>query len=233
VVRNLTQSATLFLDGIERYHQIDKHIIDTVGKIIVDINQEKKYKISVASDFFKKYSTLIEDTTTLKLLYLQQDNNQTFFDHSGETLLIILKRDPNFLLEYLKALADKNTYINGQDYGCLRMAWELENSYEIVKNAISFVLEKTRFGIDSDFLEVFFVNNKPENKSKADHLLFDLISDFRHEPTKINFVFEFIIAKRSELFQEAFTLYIRLNSRLLDFQDIQWMERMIVHNGSS
>jgi hypothetical protein len=170
----------------------------------------------------------------LKKAYIQQDNIQKLFDYNGDDLLYVLRKDPDFLLEYINSIADDDLGRRSSDYKCFQVVWDLDAPNQIVKKAINHLIENNKLGLNSEFLSSFFVNIKPDNHTKAYEFVLQYISEYFNDTEKMSAIFELLEGKLKHLFQEAFSSYLRLNSNVEDFKKIEWTGNgIVIHNGSA
>jgi hypothetical protein len=234
VVKTINASQTLFLNGIEKYETFQPGTIEQILIAINRINSKEKVKVSLSHNFFDTLKCHEIGIEHLKQAYIQQDNIQRLFDYDGNDLLYILRKDPEFLYEYINSFADDDLGRRSSDYKCFQVIWNLDSPEQIVNRVVNYLIENDKLGLNSDFLSSFFVNIKPENQSKADDFLIKYISEYFNDSKKMNTVFELVEAKLRHLFHQTFKTYLHLNSNLEDFKRIEWTGNgVVIHDGSA
>jgi DNA polymerase III delta prime subunit len=234
VIKSIKFSCTLFLEGLEKYENYKPGLIDKILGIVVNHNKKGNIRIALWHGFFDKFKNYFSDIILLKKAYIQQDNIQKLFDYNGDDLLYVLRKDPDFLLEYINSIADDDLGRRSSDYKCFQVVWDLDAPNQIVKKAINHLIENNKLGLNSEFLSSFFVNIKPDNHTKAYEFVLQYISEYFNDTEKMSAIFELLEGKLKHLFQEAFSSYLRLNSNVEDFKKIEWTGNgIVIHNGSA
>ncbi len=234
VIKSINSSHTLFLDGIEKYEDFQSGVIEKILGIINNINSKGAIKVALWYGFFDKLKHQLTNIALLKQIYIQQDSIQRLFDYDGEGLLYILRKDPEFLFEYINSFAEDDFGRRSSDYKCFQVVWELDSPEPIIKRVINHLIDHDKLGFNSDFLSSFFVNIKPDNLPKAHDFLVRYISEYFNNIKKVSIIFELIEDKLKHLFPQTFRTYLRLNSNLDDFKRIEWTgSGVVIHDGSS
>jgi hypothetical protein len=234
VIKSINSSHTLFLNGVEKYETFRSGTFEKILRIINSINSKGEIKVALWRSFFDNLKHQVIDVAVLKQTYIQQDNIQQLFDYDGEDLLYILRKDPAFLFEYINSFAEDDLRRRSSDYKCFQVVWDLDSPEEMIKRVLNYLIENDKVGLSSDFLSSFFVNIKPHNQPKADDFLVRYVSEYFNDTKKVNAVFELIENKLKHLFPQTFGTYLRLNSNLDDFKEIEWTGNgVVIHDGSA
>ncbi len=232
VVKSLQHSISEHFSGIEKFKSVLPSFISILAKTIVKKNDQGNVNIALI-DFISRYADSIE-TETLKRLYLQQDAMQQHFDFDGQELLVVLKRDNGFLLEFLRSIPKDSISRRSGDHRELSVVWQLEDPTKILGEAIAEVVNADEFGLGTDMVEAFFSNIPAEKDQRANTFLLELIGTHYKNSRLISTVFQVIRQKRSNLLDEAFKVYIRENPSIEDFKEVDWInDGVIVHDGTA
>ncbi len=219
---------------LQKYENLDADFFTKIIKIVAGKIEKEKLKIWIYEDSFIKVCNSIKDINLLKKAYLQQDRINNHFDHTGNALLIILKRDSSFLLELSKAILENNNHIfKSREHKELSIVWELPNPTEIMNKIVEFIFNIDDYYFSREhFLNAFFqrLNSKTE---KADNYLMYMICTYNSQPKVIDIALDIIYYSRKELFEKAFITYIKLNQNVECFKKINWLDRQITYSGNA
>lgn len=230
-VIELNRDFYLQFQRLRKYEKIDPEVLEKILQLVVRKIEEENLSIRIQDDFFEQEGVKIKDAELLKKAYIQQDRLDHHFDYSGKELLVILKRAPEFLLEYIKMIFESNELDRIQDHRELAIVWELPNIVELLDEVMEYIVNAVApLYLFEDFATVFFQQNT-SNVEKADNYLLHLIEKYSDQPKMINTVFVVINHSKNALFSQAFDAYIKKNQDLECFKQINWTEQMRVFSG--
>lgn len=201
-------------------------IIEEILSIVYQKIEFQNLRINLSFHFFEKYSAMLADNLELlKKSYIQQEKKvSNHFDHQHAGLKALLLINPEFLLEYIASFyTDKESRHNRNTHNQISFIWDLEQSNELIKNAVVLIIENNYyFGIGDHPLIIFFHNLNEEQKVKAKAFILRFISEYHADDTKMNPVFDVLRHTLKEFFEEAFLHYLSLNTEIDIFKKIWW-----------
>lgn len=223
-VNSMNDSYTIHFDRLKRFLTIEPKLFQIILKTIVKKNENDGTKLYVWMDFFSEhFEQLGDDIIIIKKAYIQQDKIHKHFDFEGKGMLNILKRDSNFLLEYINSLYDGKHFGISSDYKRLDFIWQVEDIEIVLTNVFDFVFEKEGyFGIGNHFCNAFFENLKDDQKVRASQFLLQYVKNNFTNYGKINIVVDISRHSMRELFDEILLLFLSLTQDKDIFSRIWW-----------
>lgn len=232
VLNEIKNNFSIHLDRLRKYEKLDPKLFPEILSIVVRRMEKENLKIWLREEFFIEAGNLIEDIEILKRGYLQQDALDHHFDYQGGALLVILRRDNSFLLEFLKEIFKIDRQERARDHKELTIVWELSNVEEILDEAIEFLANSVNLYFLTEHFANAFFQQLTSNVEKADQYLLRLIEKYSDHPKIIRIVFDIIHNSRKSLFDKAFDAYIRKNQDVEYFKEIRWTDNQIVYSGN-
>jgi len=149
-IRGCSTEVTIVLSNLKKLEELDSCIIDNILIQILSLNEKGRRILLYNHDIELIYNTysskeVIQDT------YLQQVKFNKFFDYDLKGLLLLLQNNPQFLVYYVKSVADDKNEPDSK----LSQIWNVEG----IEPAIEEVLKYLR----SDFKYSFYREDKWEN----------------------------------------------------------------------
>ncbi|MEH2339053.1 hypothetical protein [Nostoc sp.] len=182
----------------------------------------ERYEVStVLLDLFDNQLNL------LKKAYLQALKNDLYIDENGRYFAYILKRAPEFILEYMDWIYQQKAQLyhfdDTRDYSFL---WRSDNYEQLMRQIIEYVYNQNQLVLGTIRIDKFFIlsADAQDNETlwkRQDHILMRLL-EFRCDDIPfIQFIFDIITDfsyKRRRLFVEFF---IRYNKKFEDFEKLR------------
>ncbi|HXT82735.1 MAG TPA: ATP-binding protein [Verrucomicrobiae bacterium] len=222
-IEQIQEPTVIHFDRIERYLSFDSNLFQKILKIIVDKN-EADIRLQIWMDSLNNhFEELSKDIKLIEKLYLLQNKMQSSFDYDCKGLFNILKKDPDFLIDYVSSLFPDNNYKMYRDTKTLSFVWELEHVEPYIEKVFDLLIIKDPYlGILDHYCNTFFRNLNGTNKDKADKFLSAYVTKNNLDRDKINIVVDIVRHSRRELFETILLLYISLNQDVETFKKIHW-----------
>ncbi|MBE8986601.1 hypothetical protein [Nostoc sp. LEGE 12450] len=224
------------LNFVLKYHTLDENLLVKIVEILLKNGYENSNKSHPLSCLFHRYEV---NTTLLNLLhnqlnllkqaYLQVLKNDWDLDENGQYFAYILKRDPEFILEYMDWIyhQDYQSYHfdNGRDYSFL---WRCDNYESLMSQIIEYVYQRDEeyLSLGSIRLSKFFIHSEDLKDheilwERQDKLLMKLLESRCNDIPFSQFIFDIVTNfsyKRRRSFVEFF---IKNNEKFDDFKKIR------------
>ncbi|HEY9008814.1 MAG TPA: ATP-binding protein [Ohtaekwangia sp.] len=223
-ISSINDSYTIHFDRLKRFLAIEPNLFQIILKTIVEKNEKDGVKLQVWMDFFSEHFDQLGDNLELiKKAYIQQDKIHNHFDLEGKGMLNILKKDPNFLLEYINSLYKERQFGISGDSKRLEFVWQVERIETVLTKVFDLVFEKeSYFGIGDHFCNVFFRNLQGYQKEKASQFLLNYVRTNYINYDKMNIVVDVIRHSMRELFNDILLLFLTLTQDKDVFAKIWW-----------
>lgn len=223
-VSNMNDSYTIHFDRLKRFLVIEPNLFQIILKTIVEKNEKDGTKLQVWMDFFSEhFDQLGDDIELIKKAYIQQDKIHNHFDFEGKGMLNILKKDSNFLIEYINSLYDAKQFGISGDHKRLEFVWQVERIENVLANVFDLVFEKESYlGIGDHFCNAFFRNLQTEQKEKANKFLLNYVRTNFNSYGKMNIVIDIARHSMRVLFDDILLLFLSLTQDKNIFSKIWW-----------
>lgn len=223
-VSSMNDSYTIHFERLKRFLAIEPNLFQILLKTIVEKNEKEGTRLQVWMDFFSEhFDQLGNDIGLIKKAYIQQDKIHNFFDFEGKGMLNILKKDPNFLLEYINSLYEVKQFGISGDNKPLEFVWQIEGIENVLVKVFDLVIEKEPyFGIGDHFCNAFFRNLQGEQKEKASQFLLTYTRTNYTSSDKMNIVVDIVRHSMRELFDDILLLFLNLTQGKDVFAKIWW-----------
>lgn len=188
--------------------------------------EQDKGTYSLWYDFFEKQLHHFEDADLpmLKQVYFTCERQDRHFDFTHKGWLALVKRDPNFALEYFSKKLVVNPYRGGSEHRRFGVVWELEQAETIVEGVLQKIME-----LELPFGRPFFSNANelfngfpPEQKQRIEAYLLSLIDRYAGNIRLVEMAFNVIRHGFKDLYEAAFIRLLELNADLDFFAEISW-----------
>lgn len=223
-VSNMSDSYTIHFDRLKRFLAIEPNLFQIILKTIVEKKEKDGTKLQVWMDFFSEhFDQLGDDIELIKKAYIQQDKIHNHFDFEGKGMLNILKKDSNFLIEYINSLYEAKQFGISGDHKRLEFVWQVEGIENVLANVFDLVFEKEPYlGIGDHFCNAFFRNLQTEQKEKASKFLLNYVRTNFNSYGKMNIVVDIARHSMRELFDDILLLFLSLTQDKNIFSKIWW-----------
>ena len=223
-VSSMNDSYTIHFDRLQRFLNIEPNLFQIILKTIVEKNEKEGTKLQVWMDFFSEhFDKLGNDIELIKKAYIQQDKIHNHFDFEGKGMLNILKKDYNFLLEYINSLYDEKEYGISGDHKRLEFVWQVEDIEKVLLGVFDLIIKKELyFGIGDHFCNAFFRNLQNEQKERANQFLLSYVRTHYTSYDKMNIVVDIVRHSMRELFDDILLLFLSLTQDKDVFSKIWW-----------
>ncbi len=222
-VGRMQDSDTIHFDRLKRFLSVEPKLFQIILKRIV-VKNDKGERLSVWMDFFSNhFENLGDDIDLIKKAYLQQDRIQNHFDYKCEGLLNILKKDPNFLIEYVESQYSEERHRFMDDHKHLGFIWQIENIEPTLKSVFDLVVGKDLFlGILKHFCNAFFYDIPEGFSERAKEFLIQYVQENHNDYKKMNAVVDIARHSMKDIFEDILLLFISLNQDVEVFSKIWW-----------
>lgn len=228
-IREVPDKSTIWFRELQRYLTFEPNLFQDLLEIIVERNETE----SIDINFFEHYTEQINNIELLKKAYLQQCATNNHSDLVKKGFLEVLKRDANFLIDYVNALYSKNSdrYSLHEEYS-LNVVWNIENIEPILIKTLDLISEKEIYlGIGEHFANSFFQNLPSENKEQAKNLLLNYCKENFNDSIKINMIVDIARHSMREIFSDILLLFISLTQDKEYFSAIHWSSNGGTYSG--
>lgn len=204
----------------------------------------KSYPLSCLFDRYEFNTALLNlldnQLNLLKQAYLQVLKNDWDIDDNGRYFAYILKRDPEFILEYMDWIyQQKEQSYYFDDTRKYSFLWRCEN-YEVIMSQIIeyiYIRNQEQFNLSSLELNNFFILSEDDRDHKIlwerqDHLLMRLLESQCHEIEFVQFVFDVVTNFSYERRRSFVDFFIRHNKKFEDFEKLSLEPRSWMCTGS-
>lgn len=233
-IKSLEQGNQVFFGRLQRFLKVDPTLFQKILKIVVEKNEVEQARLMVWSDFFEEhFDKLGKDMKMIERAYLQQDRLQDHFDYDGEGLLNILKRDKQFLVQYVEDVYSRIKTEPSGDHLELRIIWQVDEIEPILKQVFDFAAKEPFLGILDHFCNAFFNNVKPEHKEKAKAFLLDYCKEHHADIEKMNMLLDIVLKSMKEIYEEVVLLFLSLCQDKDTFSEVRWHKSGAVFSGDT
>ena len=221
---SMNDSYTIHFDSLKRFLVIEPNLFQIILKTIVEKNEKNGTRLQVWMDFFSEhFGHLGNDIELIKKAYIQQDKIHNHFDFEGKGMLNILKKDSNFLLEYIISLYDLKQFGISKDHKRLEFVWQVEGIEKVLIKVFDFIIEKEPYlGIGEHFCNAFFRDLHGDYKEKASQFLLNYLRTNYTSSEKINILIDIVRHSIRELFEDILLLFLSLTQDKEVFSKIWW-----------
>lgn len=231
-LKSITVDFSIQDQRLLNYKMLDQDVFVNVLIIVMNRIDQGNIKIYLGEGFFQQTIKSEVSISNVKKAYLQQDkifNNQ---DYQGLIFIDILKRDSEFLKEYIQIPFKSNKVENAKDHQKLSAIWQLPQAEILLFE----LFEIMAYEIDNSFsiehfLNAFFKNHN-ERGQRANSFLIQTIRKYFDKPDIIKITFDIIYNSRKGIFEEAFQTYVSLNQNVECFKVIKWPDRQVTYSGN-
>lgn len=225
-ISNMRNPNTIHFDGLERFLSLEPNLFQIILKTITEKNKKENTQLQVWRGIFSKhFDKLGDDIELIKKAYIQQNLIQKHFDYEGKGLVEILKKDKNFLIEYIESLYSKtDRHSLGGDHSDMSFVWNINKIEETLLQVFDLVIKKDiYFGILEHFCNTFFRKPKKNCKDRADGFIRSYVKKNNTDYKKMQVIVDIIRHSRKELFEEILLLFISLNQDRGIFSKLSWI----------
>ncbi|MCG8749350.1 hypothetical protein [Tenacibaculum finnmarkense] len=236
-ISKMSNHNIIHFDRLEKFLIVEPNLFKIILRIITDKNEKESTKLQVWVGSFNNYfENFGEDIELIKKAYIQQYLIQDHFDFEGKVFLQILKKDRNFLIQFIESLymtSDRHSL--GGNHRNMSYVWYIENIEETLIKVFDLIIDKNLyFGILEHYCNVFFRSTKGENqKKKADNFIRKYVINNNNNYKKMQVIVDIIRHTRKELFEEIFLLFISLNQDVKIFGRLSWISSGGTYSGDT
>lgn len=169
----------------------------------------------------------------VKKVYFLQTRIDSHFDYDGELFLNILKREPCFLLEYIKSLyvGDYNLYSKDlcRDLGII---WEIEDVERIIEQIFDMLASNLScYASVGDISKSFFVKILKETKPRAVNFLLGYLKKNYNNPCRVNIVVDVVKNHLKDYYKHILLMFLSLTQDKELFSKIEWCSSESIYCG--
>lgn len=223
-ISHMNEPSTIHFDRLRRFLKLEPNLFQIILKIIVDKNNKESTRIRVWVDFFSSYfDQLGDDIELIKNAYLQQYEIYQYFDFDGKGFLNILKKDRNFLLEFVNSLYSKKLFGLSGEQKNLGFVWEIADIEITLIQVFDLIILKDRYlGILEHFCNSFFKNLHESHKFRAKNFIIAYCTTNFNNVDKMNVIVDVVRHSFREIFNEILLLFLSLCQDREIFSKIYW-----------
>ncbi|WP_400078785.1 hypothetical protein [Winogradskyella sp. R77965] len=222
-IKETKQAYISHFEKIARFKKIEPNLFEIILKSILEQN-EKGASIKIWTNFFEEFfEELGDDINLIQKSYIQQDQLQAHFDYQGNGFFKILEIDPNFLLEYVKAVQSKSRLRFVRDNRNFGFIWNIKDIENVLCKVFNFcVKEEPYFGILNHYCGVFFKGISSGFEKKAEDFLMDYAKKNNDDYNKVNIVVDIARGEMKSIFNNVLIQHITINNDVDIFSRIWW-----------
>ena len=223
-LRTIKETNAINFTRLQRFLKFEPKLFQLVLRIIVERNEIQKEKLHIWMDLFSvHFDQLGDDLSLIKKSYLQQVNFNNHFDFNGDGFLNILKKDRNFLLEYVSNLYAEHPFGLSGYYENLNYIWQIADIESVLFDIFDLAIQREPYlGISSHFCNAFFRNLNGQEEIRARLFLMDYCNFNFTDAKKINIVVDIVRHSMKDMFEDILLLFLSLNQDLYIFKRIWW-----------
>jgi len=217
------------LNFILKYHVLNENVLPKIIEILLVNSSENFNKSYPLSSLFHRYEVntdllylLDKHFNLLKQAYLQVLKNDPHIDRRGQYFAYILKRDPEFIIEYMDWMYEQKEQLYCFDGLRYSFLWRSED-YEII---ISKIIEYI-YKFKPSFIELnkFFILQKNDKDKKVlwerqDNLLMRILESKIDEFEFVKFIFYLVTNFSHERRRSFVEFFIKHNKKFEDFKKL-------------
>lgn len=236
-IKSINRRYYIRIESFEKFNNFvsqngsNDNFIETIVSIISDKNQDKT-NIILSIYFFEKYSKMLSNNITLlEKSYLQQEKIDNHFDYERKGLKAILEFSHTFFYSFVK---ENYTSVSSKDlHDKLSFIWDIESCKNQMDDIMELMIESARFyGILEHPINVLFNNLEEQQKQTAKDFIFNYIKKNCSNVKKMNAIFDVLRHTLKEFHDEAFILYLTINTDIDVFKKIMWRGSGGVYSGN-
>lgn len=191
-------------DFFKRYEKVDNDVFLKTLIILLKRTKSKKFKVNFCYLLFhledndyilNKFND--RNLVLLKKIYLYQLSVDPI-DYSRKIFSFIIRRDKNFISEYLTFKYKGKTFISRYDeHGDFKVLWELDEYDQIITKALEFCKKKEKYSLYGDeYFTVFF--KKVPIDGKVECYIKNYIKKNINNTNNLNIIFSIITSCYSD-----------------------------------
>ena len=227
LLENFTGRFYLYFSNVSSYLKNDPLFLIKALKVLLANSAAGTSDFILNGEFLEQHENDIRDTGLMEKVYLAMLDKEDHYDHDGSELMVVLRRRPSFYLKFLEQLSSERS-INRSDEQKIGKVWELENAFETLKKAVSFLAAHQRYHYHAeDLLSDLFENTIKAEGFRENRLLFlkSYIEENAGNTKLMQAIFKAAGNKVQEHFQELLTVFLKSNKNFDHFAKIRWDER--------
>lgn len=220
---------------LRKFISINVNLFEILLKIFFDENKKLEMKMLLPEEIFIEHIDLLgEDISFVKKVYLEQSQIDVHYDFNGEGLFNILKKDSNFLIEYVEFYYNIDGVLSGRDKD-LQIVWEYDGMASLMVKVFDIVIARRRslLGYNKCLANMFFCNSSHSSFEPAKEFLFDYCKNNHSAVKKMNLVLDIVRHSMKEIFEEFLLFFLNLNCNIKVFEKIQWRDGVITWQGDT
>ncbi len=211
----------------------EQDIYSEILLIVLAKVKTEEAKISVGQQFIEKCASF--DSLPYELLveaYFYSNKIENHFDHDKKLFRILLQRDFNFIIRFLKYNSPNRISYHDLEHERFDFIWELGNSTKIIDSVFEFFITNEPFYFSERAVAAFFpqINSKYGNKP-IDYLR-GILEDKYLNDKYVDVVFSIICYKYPSLKMEILEMFLTLNNDFEVFRKLEIIQRSKSWSGS-
>ncbi|OBQ03657.1 MAG: hypothetical protein AN482_19540 [Anabaena sp. LE011-02] len=223
------------LNFILKYQMLNENVLPKIIEILLVNSSENSNKSYPLSSLFDRYEVttdllnlLDKQFNLLKQAYLQVLKNDPHIDDKGQYFAYILKRDPEFIIEYIDWIyQQKEQLYRFDDTRTYSFLWRSEN-YEIIMSQIIEYIDKRnqeKFKLSFIELDNFFILSEDDKDQKVlwerqDNLLMRILESKIDEFEFVKFIFYLVTNFSHERRRSFVEFFIKHNKKFEYFKKL-------------
>ena len=233
-IKSLTSQYIFWdLTFISKYKKLkeERDIYFEILEIVLSKIKKEEVKIGVGQPFLEKCLTF--NNFSFEMLgeaYLYSINIQEHFDYDKNILKALLQRNSSLIIQLLKF-----NFQNGHDdleHENFDFIWELDNYPEIITSIFEYFIASKTYYFSEISLAAFFPVARDKYNNKPVDYLKSLVDQKYLDDKYMDAVFGIICYKYPDLKMEFLERFLRLNTDVEVFKDLEIIKRSNSWSGS-
>gem|GEM_PF-6042189 len=220
-ISGCSTGTTIVLANLEKLKILDSNIIDNILIQIYLLNEKGKRFLLYDSDSEFIYNEC-SNRDVIQNTYIQQVKFNRNYDYELKGLLLLLKNNPHFLVDYIKSVASDKNELDSN----ISQIWAIEGIEPAVDETLDILRSKTSYYIyrDAEWVSALFTNIKDgKERDKAKEFL---KNQFNRSLGDRNYTEQIVLITRG-IFNDLYEIYIRTFIEYIkspdDFFMIDWL----------
>lgn len=233
-VRGLQTKSLVGFNGLQKYNLYKSSFTSDLLQLIISNLEKDGRAIILEYQFIEVFlSTLEKDTSLLKRAYYILENQNQYFDYNGETFLLVLQRDHEFLLEWISRKLNQQNSILSNDQFIRSCIWSVENIEDALEKVFTSVISHSSYNIfGSHFLNIFFQQIDRKFKERSREFLLDYLQCNYQFPKHVSCVFDIARLHFKDSLKDFYSCFLQFEVSEEYLRQVEWITHEVLINAN-